>query len=68
MQLLPHQERHVPIGHKKVRVSVCWTAQANGKKLKPFIVFGNAKREPKALNDEFGHKCAIKFIPNAWMR
>lgn len=42
--------------------------QANGKKLKPFIVFGNAKREPEALNDEFGQKCAIKFIPNAWMR
>ena len=31
-------------GHEKCRVSVCLTAKADGSKLKPFIVFKNAKR------------------------
>ena len=40
-------------GHEKCRVSVCLTAKANGSKLKPFIVFKNAKHEAKALSEEF---------------
>ena len=28
-------------GHEKVRVSVCLAAQANGKKLKPYIFINN---------------------------
>ena len=40
---------------------------ANGKKLRPLIVLGNAKRESKVLSDGFGHECVIKSSPNAWM-
>ena len=54
-------------GHEKVGVTVCLAAQADGKKLKPFIVFGGAKRECKNLNDEFKSTCAIRSTPNAWM-
>ena len=54
-------------GHEKVRVSVCLTAKADGTRLKPFIVFGGAKRECKTLNDEFKTKCVVASSPNAWM-
>ena len=54
-------------GHEKVRVSVCLAAKADGTKLKPLIVFGAAKRESKALNDEFKPQCVIASSPNAWM-
>ena len=54
-------------GHEKVRVSVCLAAKADGTRLKPFIVFGGAKRECKALNEEFKSKCVIASSPNAWM-
>ena len=42
-------------GHEKVRVriSVCLAAKEDGAKMKPFIVFAAAKRESKALRDEF---------------
>ena len=53
--------------HEKVRVSVCLAAKADGTRLKPFIVFGGAKRECKALNKEFKSKCMITSLPNAWM-
>ena len=36
--------------HEKVKVSVSLAAKADGTHLKPFIVFGGAKRECKALN------------------
>ena len=54
-------------GNKKVRVSVCLTTKADGTKLKPFIVFGDAKRESKALNDEFKARCCVASSVNAWM-
>ena len=53
--------------HEKVRISVCLTAKADGTKLKPFIVFGGAKRECKELNTEFRNKCVIVSSKNAWM-
>ena len=37
-------------GHEKCHISACLTAKADGSKLKPFIVFKNAKRETKALS------------------
>ena len=54
-------------GHEKVRISVCLSAKANGNKLKPFIVFGGAKREVEALNKEFRSHCVIVSSSNAWM-
>ena len=54
-------------GHEKVRLSVCLASQANGKKLKPFIVFGGAKCEAKMLDQEFKTKCDVISSPNAWM-
>ena len=54
-------------GHEKCRVSVCLTAKADGSKLKPFIVFKNAKRDTKALNEEFKTKCVIVNSSNGWM-
>ena len=38
------------------KVSICLTTKADGTKLKPFIVFLVAKREPKQLNEEFKNK------------
>ena len=35
-------------GHEKVRVTVCLAAKSDGTKMKPYIVFGGAKRECKA--------------------
>ena len=48
-------------GHEKVRVSVCLSAKADGTKLKPMIVFGGAKRESKALNEEFKSRCVVAY-------
>ena len=62
--------KYIPLkttGNEKVRVSVCLTAKADGTKLKPFIVFGGAKRESKALNDEFKARCCVASSANAWM-
>lgn len=53
--------------NEKIRVSVCLTAKADGTKWKPFIVFGGAKRENKALNDEFKARCCVASSANAWM-
>ena len=40
-------------GHEKVHVFVCLAAKLNGTKLKPYIVFGAARRESKSLHDEY---------------
>ena len=52
-------------GHEKRKVSVCLTANADGKRLKPFIVFTGAKREVKELN--FKGKCFLASTCNGWM-
>ena len=54
-------------GHEKVRITVNLTAKADGIKLKPFIVFSAAKRESKALHDEFKSKRSIASTANGWM-
>lgn len=54
-------------GHEKMRVSVCLAAKADGTKLKPMIVFKDAKRDVKALNIEFGSRCYVVSTANAWM-
>ena len=51
----------------KVRVSVCMTGKTDGTRLKPFIVFKGAKRESKALHDEFNRKCSVASSTNGWM-
>ena len=54
-------------GHEKCRVSVCLTAKVDRSKFKPFIVFKNAKRETKALSEEFKMRCVIVSSSNGWM-
>ena len=54
-------------GHEKVRITVCLTARGDGRKLKPFIVFAAAKRESKALREEFKSQCSISSSGNGWM-
>ena len=54
-------------GHDKVRVSVCLTGKADGTRLKPFIIFKGAKRESKALYNEFHRKCSVASSANRWM-
>ena len=56
-----------PTSDKKVKVSVCLTAKADGTKLKPFIVFQGAKREAAALNEEFKNRCVVASSSNGWM-
>ena len=46
------------------KVSFCLTTKADGTKLKPFIVFLVAKREPKQLNEEFKNKCYVASSAN----
>ena len=53
--------------HEKVRVSVCLTAKADWKKLKPFIVFARAKRETKTLHSEYKNTCSVASSTNGWM-
>ena len=52
---------------KNVEYFVCLTAKAEGSKLKPFLVFKNAKLEIKTLNDEFKTRCVIVISSNDWM-
>ena len=54
-------------GYDKVRISVCLTGKADGTRLKPFIVCKEAKRESKALHDEFNRKCSMASSANGWM-
>ena len=53
-------------GHEKVRVLVCLAAKADGTKLIHFV-FAGAKRESKALNDEFKTRCVVTSSANGWM-
>ena len=62
--------KDVPVkstGHEKVRVSVCLAAKLEGTRLKPFIVFGAAKRESKSLHDKHKRQCSVASSSNAWM-
>lgn len=43
------------------------TAKADGTKLNPFIVFLEAKRETKQLNEEFKNKCYVASSVNEWV-
>ena len=54
-------------GYEKTRVSVCLTARADETKLKPFIVFKEAKLEVAILNQEFRGKCILASSENKWM-
>ena len=54
-------------GHEKVRVSVCLAAKGDGTKLKPFVVFAGAKRESKALHEEYKRQCSVASSTNGWM-
>ena len=54
-------------GHEKSKVSVCLTANADGKRLKPFTVLTVAKREVKELNEHFKRKCFLASTCNGWM-
>ena len=54
-------------GHEKVCVSVCLAAKLDGTKLKPFIVFGAAKRESKSVHGEYKRQCSVASSSNAWM-
>ena len=54
-------------GHEKVRVSVCFAAKGDGTKLKPFVVFVGAKRESKALHEEYKRQCSVASSTNGWM-
>ena len=48
-------------------VSVCLAAKADGTKLQPFIVFKAAKRDIKALDEEFKNQCFVQTPGNAWL-
>ena len=48
-------------------VTVCLAVKADETKLKPFIVFSGAKRDAKALDEEYRHKCVANISANAWM-
>ena len=49
-------------GSGKVRVTACLTAKADGRKMEPFVIFHDAKRETTVLNEEFKHRCVLLFI------
>ena len=54
-------------GHEKACVSVCFTARADGQKMKPFIIFKGAKRDVLKLNKEFYGRCVAASSENGWM-
>ena len=54
-------------GHDKSHVSVCLTGKADGTRLKPFIIFKWAKRESKAIHDEFHRQCSVASSANGYM-
>ena len=62
--------KNVPLkstGNEKVKVSLCLTANVDGKKLKPLIVFPGAKCEATAMNEEFKNHCVVASSSNGWM-
>ena len=46
--------------HEECMISVHLAAKADRAKLKPFVVFRAAKREPKSLDKEFKFRCLVK--------
>ena len=54
-------------GHEKVRMSVSLAAKGGGANMKPFTVFAAAKRESKALHEEFKSQCSIASPVNVWL-
>ena len=52
-------------GHEKCTVNVCLAPKADGTKLKLFVVFREAKRESKSLDEEFESHCVVKSCGNA---
>ena len=50
-----------------LRVGHGLTAKSDGTKLKPFIVLKGAKRDSKALNEQYRSRCVVASTPNGWM-
>ena len=60
--------KDVPVkstGHENVRVSVRLATKLDGTKLKPFIIYGAAKRESKSLHDKYKQQCSVASSSNA---
>ena len=53
---------------KQKRTKYGQVLRKNGLKLKPFIVFKNAKLEINTLTDEFKTPCVINTSSNGWMK
>ena len=53
--------------HRQCMVSICLAAKEDGTKLKPFVLFREAKRESKSLGEEFESRYVVKNPGNAWM-
>lgn len=61
--------KSIPIkstGHEKDHATIVLAAKADGTKLKPFVVFKNAKREVKRL-EEGTSNAIIRSSNNGWM-
>ena len=54
-------------GHEKCRVTVGLSAKGDGTKLKPIIVFKDAKKAVQALQKEYKSKCVVASSANGWM-
>ena len=54
-------------GYEKVCVSVCLAVKLDRTKLKPFIVFGAAKRESKSLDAEYNQQSSVASSSNIWI-
>ena len=54
-------------GHEKCHVTAGLAAKSDGTKLKPIIVFKEAKREVEQLQKEYKNKCFIATSTNGWM-
>ena len=50
---------------KNVWSNICLAPKADGTKLKLFVVFREAKRESKSLDEEFESRCVVKSSGNA---
>ena len=64
------EEKDIPLKSswpRKVASYRCLTMKADGTKLKPFVVVQGAKREVKALDEEFNRSCRVATSANAWM-
>ena len=51
-------------GHEKVNVSVCLSARADGTKLKPMIVFKDAKQDVNAIHKKMKGKAVVASSSN----